>query len=592
MNKYIITALLAGTFVSAKAQCDTLAVGYCNGKTATATEHRLDGKGWNSAALCLSEEALSAYQGNNITGIRAGFVNVLNTDTVTVWLRSEKDGANLAEATVVRKTGTKNIAKGWNKILFNKPYAITGEEGTLYAGYSIRQKASSDIVSIVAPKRIGTSYIKQGEKAWQDVSSEGVLSIEALVAGENMPDFDLGIGSAMVKPRPSVSPTALQLELGVHNYGTKDVKGFTLELRSGDTWKVNSHVDASLLSLADTTLTLIIDPQKATNNNTAMTVTLLSLDNATDCNSKNNTTIPYYTYTRNVILEEFTTEQCTACPTAAANIHTLLEDERFVGSVIAVAHHVGYYTDGFTLGYNAENKTYEEEELLSFYNNGTDVYAPGGMLNRKPYFTSKSNKPTPVFVLTNYATLEAYTLHETELTTNAMLSIDLKKAADGSKVDVHVGGICNELYASKNPYIQVYLIENNIRSTNQSGASGTYYQQHVTRDCNGIWGEPITWHDNAFSYDCSFAINRECNTKNMEVVAFIYNYDNEDLKNCAIENGVSIQLDAETGIDEVAIDNGAHEIARYGIDGSKATASSKGIAIVKLSDGRTVKIIR
>ncbi len=323
-----------------------------------------------------------------------------------------------------------------------------------------------------------------------------------------------------------------------------------------------------------------------------MTVTLLSLDNATDCNSKNNTTIPYYTYTRNVILEEFTTEQCTACPTAAANIHTLLEDERFAGSVIAVAHHVGYYTDDFTLGYNAENKTYEEEELLSFYNNGTDVYAPGGMLNRKPYFTSKSNKPTPVFVLTNYATLEAYTLHETELTTNAMLSIELNKAAGGSKVDVHVGGICNELYSSKNPYIQVYLIENNIRSTNQSGASGTYYQQHVTRDCNNTWGEPITWHDNAFSYDCSFAINGEWNTKNMEVVAFIYNYDNEDLKNCAIENGVSIQLDAETGIDEVAIDNGAHEIARYGIDGRKATASSKGIAIVKLSDGRTVKIIR
>ncbi len=592
MKKYIIAALLAGTFVAAKAQNDTLAVGYCNGKTATTTEHRLDGKGWNSAALRLSEEALSAYKGNEITGIRVGLVNVLNTDTVTVWLRSDKDGANLAEATVVRKTGTKNVTKGWNKILFNKPYAITGEEGTIYAGYSIRQKASSDIVSIVTPKRIKTSYIKQGEKTWQDVSSEGVLSIEALVAGEKMPDYDLGIGSATVKPRPSVSPTALQLELGVHNYGTKDVKGFTLELQAGDTWKVDSHVDVSLSSLADTTLTLIIDPQTATDDKTAMTITLLSLDNASDYNGKNNMTVPYFTYTRNVILEEFTTEQCTACPTAAANIHTLLEDERFAGNVIAVAHHVGYYTDDFTLGYNSKDKTYEEEELLSFYNNGSDVYAPGGMLNRKPYFTSKSNKPTPVFALTNYATLEAYAAHETELTTNAMLSIELNKAADGSKVDVHVGGICNELYSSNNPYIQVYLIENDIRSTNQAGASGTYYQQHVTRDCNGIWGEPINWNDKTFSYDCSFAINGEWNSKNMEIVAFIYNKDDEDLKNSAIENGVSIPLDTETGIYETAIDKGAYEIARYGIDGRKATVSSKGIVIIKLSDGRTIKIIK
>ncbi len=588
----IITSLLLAALLHVHAQTDTLEVGYCNGKTATATEHRMDGKGWNQAALRLSAEALSAYRGNVIAGVRAGLVNVLNTDTLTVWLRSEKDGENLAEATVIRKTGTKNVTKGWNKIVFNKPYVITGNEAALYAGYSIRQKASSDIISVVEPKRIATSYIKQGENGWQDVSTEGVLSIEAMVTGSNLPDYDLGLASATVTPHPSVSATALQLKLGVHNYGTEKVSGFTLELGANSSWSIETHLDMELSSLADATITVIVDPKVAVADSDELTVRLKSLDNAQDCNEGNNLTVPYYTYTRNVILEEFTTEQCTACPTAAANIHALLADERFSDKVIAVAHHVGYYTDGFTLGYNSEDKSYEEEQLLRFYNNGTDTYAPGGMVNRKAYFTTKANKPTPVFALGTYAVLEAYVEYETELATNAMLSIDLEKAADGKRVDVHVGGICNELYSSDNPYVQVYLIENDIRTNNQAGTAGAYFQQHVTRDCNGTWGAPIEWTDKAFSYDCSFELKQEWNTKNMEIVAFVYNRDDENLKNCSIENGARAALDAETGIADTAAESTGKVVATYGIDGRKVTEATKGVVIMKLSDGRTVKAIR
>ena len=594
MKQYVISlALACSAVLAANAQSDTLAIGYCNGQTATTTAHRCESKAWNHAALRLSSEALSAYKGNSIVGVRAGLVNVLNTDTLTVWLRSERDGQNLAEATVIRKTGTKNVQKGWNRIVFCQPYAITGNEEELYVGYSIRQKASSDIVSIVEPKRIGTSFIKQGtSSSWTDVSSEGVLCVEALVTGNNMPDYDLGLSSATVTPCPSVSATAVQLSLGVHNYGTKAVEGYTFNLSADATANVDAHIATALPSLADTTITVVLDPQVATGDKTQWLVKLTAIDNGTDCNELNNQTAPYYTYTRKEVLEEFTTEKCTACPTGAANIHTLLDKEGYGDNILVVAHHVGYYTDGFTLGYNATDKTYEEEELLWFYNNGSSTYAPGAMFNRKAYFTTSSNKPTPVFTPTNYNTLEAYAEYELQQTTNAMLSISLDKATDGSKVDVHVGGVCNDLYSSDNPYVQVYLIENDIRSDSQVSATGTYYQQHVTRAYNSIWGEPVEWNDKAFAYDCSFTIDAEWNQKNMEVVAFLYNRDADNVKNNVIENGASASLSVDASGIASLQHEAARELARYTIAGMQASASTKGIVIIKMSDGRTLKTIQ
>ena len=94
MKHILLTLAFVCTTMGAQAQSDTLAIGFCNHEVATETEHRMDGKGWNNAALYLPKESLSSYRGNKIVGINAGFVNVLNTDSLKIWIRSEKDGKN------------------------------------------------------------------------------------------------------------------------------------------------------------------------------------------------------------------------------------------------------------------------------------------------------------------------------------------------------------------------------------------------------------------------------------------------------------------------------------------------------------------
>ena len=593
MKKILLSAMLTLLATSGFAQSDTLAIGYCNGKVASTTEHKQDGKAWNNAAIYLSKDALSAYKGNRIAGIRAGLVNVLNTDTLVVWVRKTKDGENLAEAKAIRKVGTKNVVKGWNKLVFDKPFTLDDIEDGLYVGYSFRQKATSEIISIVQPSRIGTSFIKQGTGNWKDVSDEGVLSIEALVTGDNLPEYDLGISSAKITPKPAMSATAMCLTLSVHNYGTKYVEGYTLTMKTGNGNTVSSHVDTELASLADTTISVTFDPNVYTDDKTSWTVELSGIDNATDCNAENNTTVPFYTYIKNVVLEEFTTEKCSNCPTAATNIHTLLQEEGYADNVFVVAHHVGYYTDDFTLGKKDSKGKYEEEKLLWFYNNSDNTYAPAAMVDRMPYFTTTANLPTPVFNPANYSILKAAVANERELSTNAIVNLTLDKDDASNRLGVNVSGVCNELYSAEHPYVMVYLIENDVEAISQAGVSGKYFQQHLTRAYNAIWGEQIEWTDKFFTYNCSFDIDPAWNKDNMEVVAFVYNYDADDIKNCKIENAARQLLNSTSGISTSTIQNTASTVvARYTLNGTKVNNDYHGITIEKYSNGKVVKVMR
>lgn len=67
-------------------------------------------------------------------------------------------------------------------------------------------------------------------------------------------------------------------------------------------------------------------------------------------------------FTRNIIIEEFTTEQCPNCPRVAAYINDALESGQYDGRVFVACHHSGYYTDWLTASFATE--------YLWFYNAG------------------------------------------------------------------------------------------------------------------------------------------------------------------------------------------------------------------------------
>lgn len=575
---------------SAEPSADTLHIGYCNGQAGTSTPLSSSGKGYAEAAVRLPREALAAYRGNSIVAVRAALAERINTDTLRVWVRSQLDGENLAQGYVLRQ-GAGGIVKGWNSVALDLPLAISDATGDLYVGYSLHHKATVKPVAAVAQPIDNTSFVKLNRQDWQDYSEKGTVCVEALVAGGNMPSFDLGLGAATVVPSPSAGKTAVKCEARVHNYGTKPVGGFTLELAAGSVGAQQVHIAEGIGPLADTLVTFVADMEGYTDSGTPWTLRIVALDGCSDENQDNDAVVPVYKFVRNVLVEEFTTEKCVNCPRAAGYLHTLLGNDEFEGRVVALARHAGFYTDWLTQPC--------DEELTWLYNSGSSIYAPAMCFNRRPYFTTTDGSPTAVTNPSGLDLVEAACREEMGQPANMMMDMTLELNSDSTRVDVTVSGVCTPLYKTPNPRICLYLVENDVKAHAQQGADGVYLQQHVNRAYNSTWGDPVEWGGRSFGYTCSFAIDPSWVKGNMEVVAFVGNYNAGDPADCVVDNALSAPLlghgGSETAIGSVSdIHAGASVGGEYGLDGRQVARGGKGhgVRIVRMTDGSVRKVVK
>jgi hypothetical protein len=105
---------------------------YCEGAIAAGTSgvaYGLSGVTVECAIRIPANELLP-FAGNRLTAIRVGMMdNASDVDSLTVWVRTNRDSANVAEQ---RYYG---LAEGWNEVALPEGYALTGES-ELYVGFS------------------------------------------------------------------------------------------------------------------------------------------------------------------------------------------------------------------------------------------------------------------------------------------------------------------------------------------------------------------------------------------------------------------------------------------------------------------------
>ena len=156
--------------------------------------------------------------------------------------------------------------------------------------------------------------------------------------------------------------------------------------------------------------------------------------------------------------------------------------------------------------------------------------------------------------------------------------------------------------------LTVYLTEDKIigkQNTGGSIAKPRFTHNYVLRKIvTGTLGDALQTNGNSYENDYEVELDDAWKSKNMHIIAFVSRPMKETEKDGKTAlasamndlwvdntNMVAVGESDLTGISNVINWNEVKEVGRYTIDGQKLNAPTKGINLVKLSNGQTIKVI-
>lgn len=547
--------------------------------------------GENKVAIYLTESILKPYIGMKIVGIRFGLCADIGQSSV--FLSQIKDGY---PDQVLTYTYVQNGVTGWNEETFPKPYTIkAGEE--LVAGFEYTQydddEDHSYPFSAVAEgdgstpiwfwcSKNGTDY------SWLQFTAGGKsMSIQVLVEGD-FPDYS-------VKPysfktvRGMVGGTAVA-NVKVDNYSAYNISkiGYVVTVDGVAGAERTAVVDGGIARgksgyfMADV-------PCGTTEGVKDVTVEVTKVDGNnnenTDRVAKGKLNVSSTRFARNLCIEEFTTEKCPNCPRVAGYLHKYLE-KADLSRVYVVCHHAAFYTDWLTQPC--------DEDLTYLFNDAGSTYAPAMMFNREPDFKSAyaSGEMDNVTIPSSADDIELLAQYYLN-STDADVKLNMKVAYDegNNLYKITVSGESNNVFDKESARLTLYMTEDNIAAKSQAGGGSNFVHQHVIRQYNTSWGEPITWNGNSFSQTFEWEVDDTWKKEDIKLVALVNKYNRKDVLDNRIENSIGLSLSEATSIQTLDADENAVEVARYNAAGQRINGKQKGLNIVKLSNGTTLKVV-
>ena len=403
--------------------------------------------GDNQVAIYLTKDILKSYVGMKVVGMRFAVCEEIGSSTAFFKkIENDAPGADL------RTKELSTTALGWNEVMFTEPVEITGDE-EFAAGYTYTQigdqyNGKAFPFSAVA-EGIENQYLfiycldpKTGDTGWKKFSMGGKnMSIQVLVEGE-FPEY-------------SATPEDFGMVTGSINTDAK----ITVPFVNNSAYAVTDldyvvSVDGVAGSEAHATFSPSVGvSSKGSFKSIKVEITKV---NGHDNESKDKVAEGYVgvsstQFTRNMVIEEFTTEKCPNCPRVAGFLHEYLEGAD-LSRVAAVCHHSAYYTDWLTQPC--------DEELTFLFNDAGMTFAPAVMFNREPDFDSyysKGNKDNVTIPgsADEFGTIVDYYL--TQTLANAKLDMQVVPNADKSKVTLVIKGEANNIYDTDNALLTVYV---------------------------------------------------------------------------------------------------------------------------------------
>ena len=401
------------------------------------------------------------------------------------------------------------------------------------------------------------------------------LGIDDISLSELPLDPEIELVSAETNPNSVALNTNFNLKGVVKNNSGAPLTSFDLSYTFNNQ-TFNESISGINVALGQTYNFSIPVTGIATTGDYPITVTVSNPNGVADIttdNTQSTSVIIYDASTsvpRTVLLENFTTSQCSACPGGHSRIETAI-GTTYTNSVIWVSHHSGYYNDQDFLAIPLD------DAMTVFYNDGGQTYAPAMMLDRTFWgdqvFTD--NDPGPAFYPCSNTSLIA-TAFETALAEPAFVTVNIATPtynATTRALSVTVSGNVSGTLATDDARLNVWLLEDGLigdgvqsvgHGPSQAGATGTFTHNHVIREnlSGDNWGEanivnPAMGSNYTKTYTTTVSNNYDASK--CYIVAFVSSGNHSNVNNCKVFNaGKSAYLSAgdtpgpqPQGIDDV-----------------------------------------
>ena len=446
------------------------------------------------------------------------------------------------------------IPNAWNYVKFTTPFELTDDLAGVYIGYigmsdgAMLGMESGEFQYNSGNMGMDIYYDSTEDDKWQFFTKvgaygyKGKLGIQAVVAGGDYSaetQNNLTIANVKVDAKLPIN-TANNVKFDIFNYGIRAVNQVLVEYNSNNEKKLIYLNNLDLWNGMGYTVNLSDLTTPSQEGTYPLSISISARNITDDIPADNQYSINQEIYAsgfqRKVLVEKFTGQSCSACPNGAEIIKATRA--AFEGRSIEVAHHEGFGKDAFTIDESIEYANF-------FYSQ--PKFSPAIMIDRN---VANSENPESVVGRVND--------NETPLFTEAVLSKALESIAPLNVNITHTYNEANRqlsvtvsgeaIQALPNARVNVWLTQSNIKAFQLKGGDDYSHDHAIRATLTGTWGQelvltPENKYEMTFRYQLPEKIGDfDVVIEDMEIVAFVADYDATSSFNCRVHNAESAPL--------------------------------------------------
>ena len=519
----------------------------------------------------------------------------------------------------------KELAAGWTTVNFKKSFTINSSAYSAYlVGFDYTQSSDKKTnagypLSLVNEGTVATTYaygdLGQGTN-WYNIGADsyGSLSVQLIAEGtyneKDMRVLDFAINYTYAKPGETVTLAAL-----VNNFGSKAAGyDYTVTLDGKAITATEVKHQSSIAVMANDTLqatiTLPSDLSLAEKHTVGFQVTKIAGETPTVATDDDAAAASFTAYSESVdrqktLMEHFTSRSCTYCYLGEELISSLADNRDDLAMVSIHGNVVDptKYPDYADPANNAQ-----ADSIFSIL--GTNSW-PSASFNRSELADFEQSGSPVTYGLSfdeqdidGAAQVLSLDIDDANAKTPSFTTLTVTPKYNGTKCVVTVSGkgVKDAAKYLANEGVYVYLAEDSLKYTQVSdGKLVDATHNHAFRVAlgKGVLGNTITgWDGDNFTMTFTCDLDSAWKPQYMKAVAFVaplfrkvQTYAELAVNQC---EEAPLKFDATTAIRNIDVksaDNTA-VVARYNLAGQRVNNSYKGVMIVKLANGKTVKVLK